>query len=287
MTDIDVAFDSQSTPMRLWRTARAYLAIYRAQFKTTVAIQLQYRVSLALWMAYTILEPIIYLTVWSTVARASGGTVGGFSPDDFAAYFIVTRIVNHLTFTWVMFEFEYRIRQGQFSPKLLRPVHPIHGDIADNLTYKVLTAVVIVPAVIVMSLLFTPDYNFTMNGTMLALPALFLAFIMRFLMGWTLALAAFWTTRVGAVNLLYFSFFVFLSGAMVPLSLLPETFQTASWFLPFRWGIAFPSELFLGQVPPDQVLPGYALQIFWLIACYVVFRLVWQRALRTYTSVGA
>ena len=50
----------------------AYVDIYFAQLKVTFAIQLQYRVSAALWLVYTVLEPIIYLTVWSAVAKSSG-----------------------------------------------------------------------------------------------------------------------------------------------------------------------------------------------------------------------
>jgi ABC-2 type transport system permease protein len=105
-----------------------YWDVYRAQFKATIALQLQYRVALVIWLIYTVLEPVISLVVWSAVARSTGGRVGGFSPGDFAAYFILLMLVNHLTFTWVMHEFEFRIRLGQFSPKLLRPIHPIHAD---------------------------------------------------------------------------------------------------------------------------------------------------------------
>ena len=31
-----------------------------------------------------------------------------------------------------MYEFEYRIREGSLSFALLKPVHPIHSDIADK-----------------------------------------------------------------------------------------------------------------------------------------------------------
>ena len=279
------------TSTRLWSRLSsgfwAYVDIYLAQLKVTFAIQLQYRVSAALWLVYTVLEPIIYLTVWSAVARSSGGTVGGFTSNDFAAYFIVTMLVNHLTFTWIMHEFEVGIRQGRFSPRLLKPVHPIHLDIAENITYKVMTSIVIAPAAIILSLLFSPAYNVTVQGLLLAFPALILSFAMRFLFGWALALVAFWTTRVTAINQLYIVTVTFLSGTAVPLALLPDGLRATSWFLPFRWWTAFPSELILGQVPSSQILPGFALQIFWLIVSYFALTLIWRRALRQYTSVGA
>ena len=44
------------------------LVLYRAQFKTTIAEQFQYRGALVIWRMGLILEPVIYLSVWSTVA---------------------------------------------------------------------------------------------------------------------------------------------------------------------------------------------------------------------------
>jgi len=44
-----------------------------------------------------------------------------------------------MTFTWIMWEYDYRIREGLLSPVLLRPVHPIHADIADNISSKLVT----------------------------------------------------------------------------------------------------------------------------------------------------
>ena len=54
--------------------------LYRAQFKTTIAEQFQYRGALVIWLIGLILEPVIYLSVWSTVARSQGGSVDGFNP---------------------------------------------------------------------------------------------------------------------------------------------------------------------------------------------------------------
>lgn len=268
-------------------TPAAYLDVYRAQFRATIALQLQYRASLIIWLVYTLLEPTIFLVVWSAVAQATGGQVGGYSPNEFAAYYIVSMWVGHLTFTWVMHEFEFRIRQGQFSPKLLRPIHPIHADIADNLSYKVLTLVVLLPATIVMALLFQPSVHPPRWALAAAVPALALAFVARFSVGWTLALAAFWTTRVNAVNQVYFSVFMFTSGTMFPLSLLPGWLNSVTWLLPFRWMVAFPTELALGRLTPRDALVGLGMQAFWCAVVLLLLSRIWRQAVRRYTAVGA
>ena len=268
-------------------TLGTLIDVYRAQFKATVASQLQYRVALVIWLIWSVLEPVVFLTVWSTVARSTGGRVGGWEPRDFAAYYLIGMWVTHLTFTWIMHEFEFRVRQGQFSPKLLRPIHPIHADIADNVTYKLLTAVVLVPLTALLVGLFQPTAATTLTDVALFVPALLIAFVLRFVSGWVLALAAFWTTRVSAVNNLFFTVQIFLSGQMVPLSVLPDWLQVVTWLLPFRWMVAFPVELGLGRLDGRQIAIGFAMQLLWTAVWLLGVRVIWRAALRRYTAVGA
>ena len=107
---------------------RYLLAVYRAKFRTEIALQFAYRAALLIWLLGLLLAPLVYLVVWSTVAGSQGGAVEGYTSRDFAAYFTVLMVVNQLTFTWHFFEFEWRVRHGFFSPLLLRPLHPIHND---------------------------------------------------------------------------------------------------------------------------------------------------------------
>ena len=263
------------------------LEIYRAQFKVTIALQLQYRAQLAIWLLFTFIEPVVLLVVWSTVADSSGGQVGDYSAETFAAYYIAMMMVNHLTFTWLMFEFEFRIRQGQFSPKLLRPVHPIHADIADNLSYKLLTLVVMIPVTIVLTVLFHPALHPPPWAVAGFAVALVLAFLLRFLLEWTLALAAFWTTRVAAVNDAYLLSAFFFSGQIAPLALFPGAVRGLAALLPFRWTIAFPVELLLGRVAWPDMLWGFGAQIGWALFAFALLSVVWRHGLQRYTAVGA
>jgi ABC-2 type transport system permease protein len=263
------------------------LDAYRAQFKITFAVQLQYRAALAIWLIGMVLQPVMYLVVWSTVARAQGGEVGGFGVRDFAAYFIIVMLVDHLTFTWIMHEFEFMVRMGQLSPKLLRPMHPIHQHLADNITYKLLTLVVLLPVTGLLALAFQPQFEPSGWSLLALVPALLLAFVTRFMLGWTLALAAFWTTRVFAINEMYFLASLFLSGQMAPLGLLPPTLQVVATILPFRWLVAFPVELALGRLSVEETVVGLGAQVVWLTLTFISMTAIWNAGLRRYAAVGA
>jgi ABC-2 type transport system permease protein len=266
---------------------KGWMDIYIQQFKTTLASFVQYRAEIFIWMIGHVLEPLIYLVVWSEVSRSTGGKVGGFGAGDFAAYFIVMMLVNHVTYTWVMYEFEYRIRRGTLSFALLRPLHPIHTDIVDNLSSKLITLPMMVLAAAVLAFFFKPAFHLVPWAIMASVPALFLAFLVRFLIEWTLALAAFWTTRVSAVNQGYYVIMLFLSGQIAPLALLPHPIRMIAAVLPFRWTVSFPVELLLGKLTPVQALTGLTVQAAWLLLSLALIRKVWRAGVYIYSAVGA
>jgi ABC-2 type transport system permease protein len=102
-----------------------------------------------------------------------------------------------------------------------------------------------------------------------------------------LALAAFWTTRVSAINQMYFVALLFLSGQIAPLALLPLPVRVAAMILPFRWMIGFPVDLLLGHLTPVETLTGLAAQALWIGLGFLLVRIVWRAGVRVYSAVGA
>jgi ABC-2 type transport system permease protein len=261
--------------------------LYLQQFKTTFASMVQYRASLFIWMIGHVLEPLVYLVVWSVVAESAGGSAGGYTAAQFAGYFIVLMLVENVSYTWIMYEFEYRIREGLLSPALLRPVHPIHADIADNISSKAVTMPFMLGVAVVLALIFRPALSPHAWALLAAIPALALAFLLRFLLEWTLAQAAFWTTRVSAINQSYFTLILFLSGQIAPLALFPHALQIAANILPFRWMLGFPVELILGRLTPTEAVIGLGAQAVWVVLAFTLMRIVWRAGIRLYSAVGA
>jgi ABC-2 type transport system permease protein len=266
---------------------RGLAGVYLAKFRSEFALQVAYRGAMAIWLIGLLLEPIVYLVVWTTVARSQGNDVAGFGAADFAGYFVVLMVVNQLTFTWHFFFFEWRVKHGALSPLLLRPVHPIHNDIAENLTFKALTMAGVLPVAAFLVVSFGAVIRPEPWHVVAFVPALVLAMALRFLVEWTVALAAFWLTRIAAVNQAYYLLVLFLSGQVAPLAVLPEAVQTIASVLPFRWMVSFPVELALGRLGPTDVLIGYAAQLAWIGVAFIVFRWAWAAGLRRYSAVGA
>lgn len=266
---------------------RALLEYYRSQFAIDLSLNIAYRGATAIWVFSSIMQPLVSLVVWRTVAGPDG-EAGGFTADQYTAYFIMVLIVSNMTFIWHMWEFEWRIRTGQFSPLLLRPIHPIHNDVSENLSFKVLGLAGIIPAAIILGIVFNADFGGTTPLHILAfIPALLFAMVLRFVVEWTLALAAFWLTKVSAMNNLFDVMFLFLGGQFAPLEVMPGWIQTLALLSPFPWSIAFPVEVALGQRSGTDILIGYGAQLAWIAVAVGVLALVWNRAVSKYSAVGA
>ena len=53
---------------------RSYVSVYRTMARVSVLRNLQYRLSTYLYMVGMVAEPVVYLVVWSTIARGHGGS---------------------------------------------------------------------------------------------------------------------------------------------------------------------------------------------------------------------
>jgi len=266
---------------------RAMLDYYLTNMKTAIVVQFQYPAANYFYMIGMIAEPVIYLVVWSTIARAQGGSVGGYTPGAFAAYYIVWTLVRNMNIVFTPYGWEWLIRRGELSAALLRPLHPIHGFISYFAGWKVVVIILWLPLAAFLSLVFKPELHPTLLNVAVFAAAIWGAYLIRTMLLWLLGMISFWTTRVSALNQMYFVALLFLSGQIAPISLLPPPIQMAASLLPFRWMIGFPVELLLGRLTPLEAITGFAAQIVWLGLSLALVRLVWRAGVRVYSAVGA
>jgi ABC-2 type transport system permease protein len=253
----------------------------------SVLVELQYRMALLMWLIGMIAEPVIYLVVWTTIARGRGGEVGGYTAGEFATYYIAWTLVRHMNIALTPWAFENRVRRGGLSQELLRPVHPFHFDLAWFLGMKVVNMTLWLPIAAVLVLIFRPTLDpepWHVAGFAISIVT---AFIMRFALLWALGLVTFWITRVGALFDLYFAAELILSGRLVPLDLLPAWAQRLADALPFKWAFGFQLELLLGRLTPGEAVAGFGAQALWFVAGVALVQLLWRAGLRRYTAVGA
>jgi ABC-2 type transport system permease protein len=265
---------------------RAMLTFYWANMRMSIAEQFQYRVANYFYMIGMIAEPVIYLVVWSTIARQQGGAVDGLTPGDFAAYYIVWTLVRNMNIVFTPYGWEWRIREGQLSGQLLRPMHPLHYDIGFFAGWKVVVVVLWLPIALILSVAFHPTLHPSALGIAVFAVAIWGAYLVRTMNLWLLGMVTFWTTRVSALFETYMVVELLLSGRLVPLRLMPGWAQTLANFLPFKWTFGFPIEALVTRRSTGSLLFGLAMQAFWILVGLGLVLLVWRRAIRRYSAVG-
>jgi ABC-2 type transport system permease protein len=269
------------------RTFSEWAAYYRALCSVGVAQYLAYRGAAAIWTLGLIAGPLVTLAVWTSVAKSNGGQAGGYTTAEYAAYFVLLMVVDQLTFTWQAWEQESRVRTGHYSPLLLRPVHPIHSDVTTTLTNKAFGLLGVIPAAVLLSLVFDARYDGSLWGWMVFLPTIVFAILLRFILEWTSGLVAFWVTKTAAMLSMYTAATGFLAGYVAPLTLFPEPVQIIAFVLPFQWMVYFPVHVALGGVEKTDIVVGIGMQLAWITASILLLRTVWQRAIVRYSAVGA
>jgi ABC-2 type transport system permease protein len=262
------------------------LDYYPTMMKIAILEQIQYPVANYFYMIGMIAEPVIYLVVWSTIAREQGGAIGGYTPAQFAAYYIVWTLVRNMNIVFTPYGWERRIQRGQLSMELLRPLHPLHSDIAFFAGWKFVVILLWLPLAAFLAWIFKPELDPTFLEVGVFFIAIWGAYLIRTMSLSLLGMITFWTTRVSAIFELYFAVELILSGRLVPMALMPAWVRQLAAFLPFQWTFGFPIEALIGQLTPAGLLTGLVFQLAWIILGALAVSLVWRVGIRRFSAVG-
>ncbi len=265
---------------------RSVLDFYLTTMRTAIVNQFQYRVAQYFYMLGMVAEPIVYLVVWTTIANESGGEVNGITAGEFAAYYIVWTLVRNMNIVFGAPFWEWRIREGRMSSELLRPLHPLHNDLAWFAGSKLVLIVLWLPIAAGLALAFEPTLDPSPLEVVVFFFAIWGAYLLRTMLQSTLGMLCFWTTRGAAIFDLYMTTELLLSGRLVPLPLMPDEVQTVAAFLPFQWAFFFPIDALVGDRSTAWLIGGLGMQLLWIVIGFALFRLAWRTAIKRFSAVG-
>jgi ABC-2 type transport system permease protein len=263
------------------KSFKAYPVLLRAYWQ----LALEYRVQIIMWtLAGT--YPLVMMAVWLNLAQ--GGEIGGFGPSQFVGYYLGVVWIRRITYIWILDDIEDRIRTGELSAYLLRPldmVHMVFTHIVSVRFFNALLVGVIIGGVI----LLIPGQQWVLTPANIVAFCLVIpiGFLFEFFLQYTVATLAFWTTQVYRIFDVFFFIKSLLGGFVVPLTLLPPVVQTVAMWLPFQSSIALPAEILIGQATPERVITGALVSLAWVIGLAIFSRWLWARGLRSYGAVGA
>jgi ABC-2 type transport system permease protein len=211
---------------------------------------------------------------------------GGYTAGAFAAYYIIWTLVRNMNIVFTPYGWEWRIREGRLSMELMRPIHPIHGDVAFFAGWKFVVIFLWLPLAAILSWIFKPTFDIRWMEVIVFFLAIWGAYLIRTILLSLLGMITFWTTRVSAIFELYFGLELILSGRLVPITLMPIWVQNLSNYLPFKWTFFFPIEALVGTMTDAQLWSGFGMQVLWIAAGIFILNLIWNFAIKQYSAVG-
>lgn len=232
------------------------------------------------WM----IPPLVALFAWT--AAAGEGGIAGMTSGEFTAYYLVLVLANQLTYAQTNWTLGDMIREGYLNSWLLRPLPAVYNVLASEAAGKVVYMVFVIPAAGLLALVLRPEIHAAPERWLPALAALLLAWLLRFLWGYWLALLAFWSTRADALLAVQDSLVFLLSGIAAPVALLPGGLQQLARLLPFRYMVGFPVEILVQGLPAEEIAFGFAVQLAWTLAAGLLAVVLWRSGLRRYAAVG-
>ena len=268
-------------------TVTRNLRVVRRMTAAEIAQQSVYRGAWIIFMLANITMPIISLLIWRT-ALASGAQL----PVDeryVTTYFVLLGFVTMATSSWMAGFLAQDIRMGKLSSWMIRPASLLTGFVANNLSEKFLKLFALVPMIGIVWWIFRDSMNIPAGPGRWVLFALsiLLGAMLVFTIDILIASLAFWMDDVSALVQARVIIASVLSGAVVPLALMPPWSRGFVDHQPFRYTVSFPVEIVAGQLTGREMLVGLGIQLGYVVVFAAIARLVWSAGIRAYSAVGA
>ncbi|NYI04375.1 ABC transporter permease [Allostreptomyces psammosilenae] len=267
-------------------TVRRDASVFLALLRQEIQMIAQYRWWLLAMQASGIVTPLVSLLVWRGVI-VQGGT-SPVSQEYLTIYLVLVSLVTMLTSSWTSRFLAESIRLGRLNTWLVRPCSTHLAAAANNVAEKIAKLATLLPLLAALAAAFHEDIHLPTR------PGPWLLFAWALLMGATMTFSldvivgslAFWWQDVSAVDRFRQLVTLFLSGALVPLAVMPAAWGPFLAAQPFGYIVAFPIETLLEPNAADLRV-GLVVQAAWVVLALATARFVWRRGLRHYHGAGA
>ncbi len=260
-------------------------------FKIGIQNTLVYRVNFLFRALFGLIPLAGTLFLWRAIFadKEPDALVGEYTLRAMISYYLLVTFIDALT---AVAEDDWQIasdiKDGLISQLLLKPV--------DYLTYRLslyfsgrttYTTVALIPvslfAFYLRDYLVAPPDAATFG---IFLVSVVFAALLQFFIAYTVAMLAFWVLDISTFIFIQFAFEYIASGHLFPLDLLPPAIAQVLKFTPYPYLCFFPAMVYLGRVSGQELWLGLAIQLFWVVACYGLARLLWARGVRRYSAAG-
>jgi len=267
------------------RAARRDLSIYGSFFVMMPKVFMAYQVWFWVGLVLNIISMAILVYFWRAIYN-DAGIISGLGLNQTLNYLLLAFIFMPLTANDLVWEFGSNLREGTIAHHLLRPINFQGMNYAQSLGILVTRMLLQLPMVVVAVLLFGLRFPADLATWQAFLVSALLGFTVMFFFNWFLACFTFYTTEIWGLGVLIEGMNFFLSGALVPLVMMPELVRNIVLSIPFAQALAVPVGLLTGITPLSDAPRVWLIQIAWILGMWLLSTLFFRVAVRKITVQG-
>ena len=214
---------------------------------------------------------------------------GTYDPTQLRTYTLLATFVFAVQSGFAMNDMADEIFSGDLSNYLLRPIKYYGYWLSRTLAHRSILVVSGLLEIGLLALLFQgqPLVVPTPVGALQFAVLLVIAVGIVQVIDFTAATLAIWTGRAfGSRFVTYGILIPFLSGAFVPLDILPDWARTALAWTPFPLTAFAPLQAYLGRLDAVAFGQYVLLGLAWIGAFSLVLALMWRKGARSYEAYG-
>ena len=269
----------------MMQTARRHMSVYAAIVAMIPKVFMAYQLWFWIGLVLNVIGMAILVFFWRAIYNETA-TISGLGVDQTMAYILLAYLFSPLARTGLIWEFGNNIREGLIIHHLLRPINFQGMNYAQNLGNLIMDLILQIPMAVVAVVLFGLRFPTDLRVWLAFIISALLGYTMIFFFYWFLASFTFYTTEIWGLGVLIEGMNFFLSGALVPLVMMPEWLRNIVLSVPFAQALAVPISLLTGITPLNEAPHVWFVQILWIIGMWIVSTLFFRVAVRTVTVQG-
>jgi len=244
---------------------------------------IEYRMNFAWEVFGTTLSTVIIYFFWVAVL-GSGFTNSGYTPISIGLYYLFMTLVGEIA----GFDFSRIaniINSGDLGMELVKPYNFQIKELSQNISIK-LVRVVIILLIFIGLISVGFKYQFNSYNLIPIIISIIMAFFGKFYISMIIGSLGFWFKRVHGFGSLFWNLGGLFSGDLIPIDLLPRVFASVSLFLPFRYLAYFPVQIIIGRATQLDIYKGLFLQLVWVAAFAILYKIIWSKGLAHFDAEG-
>ncbi|OKZ62839.1 MAG: hypothetical protein BHW03_02585 [Clostridium sp. 28_17] len=240
-----------------------WLALARVHFKEYSI----YKSNFFLWTLNRIVEVVVYIFVWQAIYYQTGNA-GGYSIEYMVTYYILVISIKAIATWGINEDIAKSIRKGQLNKELLSPIS----------YFKY--------CFIICSFFWSVQLPVSFINFLLFIFVIILILPISFFIQMIVGTIGFYTNSIWGMQILRQSIISIFSGLIAPLTLFPEWFQKIANILPFKEFIYTPINIYLGNIPLNEIGLIILKLIVWSLILYLISKVFFNYSVKKITING-